>query len=164
MNIGQTDPNVESVGILVDADTPDEAGSIADVRMCWEILPAYGRGSSFRRTEGDPLLINGPEMSGGHEALYRMWHAQQKEYQEMLCIVADALEGEAFQSVDPQPPPALMHDIEFRSACLGLGALAGPPVRLYDEAGLGILWHSNLAEILDDGGTIYLVEYRVRRY
>ena len=152
-------PHVENIGVLVNA-MEAAAELIADARMCWEILPAYGRGSSFHRTK--TLRIDGPEMSGGYEALYRLWHTQQREYQGMLALVGDALESHG-AGLRGQPPPELMHDVAFRSACLGLGALAGPPVRLYDEHGLGILWHSNLAEILDDSGTLYLVEYQVRR-
>lgn len=80
------------IGVLVNCAAPEEAESIADVRMAWEILPAYQRGASFRRTRNAPRLVLGrTEADEGYKALYRLWHAQQREYQGMLELVADAL-------------------------------------------------------------------------
>jgi hypothetical protein len=72
-----------------------------------------------------------------------LWDAQEKVYREDLDALAHASLG-----MRDMRGARILDSLHFRAACFRLGAVEGPPIRLYDEVGIGLFMPAHLKDVL----------------
>jgi len=142
----------QTVGVLVHDLTLSQAEDVANIRMVTNILPAFGRGAYY--TSG-PREV---DERAARAAALELWANQELEWREAIELIRTRIGQVSRERLAPTP---LLSDVAFRSACRLVGVDEGPPVRLYDENGLGIIFLDDFNQNMDHAN-LYIVLFHVR--
>lgn len=141
--------NTHTIGLIVERENPDQAKEMATITMCWQILSYYPRGTTF--TVQSP--VNELTSHAARNQLTVLWGAQIQQYTKDLGFIR----RQVLRNMDHA-----LEQVDFRSACYRVGAPDGWPVRIYDQQGHGVIWASNLTDIMEAPGIRWLVLVEVR--
>lgn len=126
---------VITIGIIVDGRTEQEAREAAACALTRMALSHQGGFGDFRLKPTPAQRIAQPE---GRALARHLWGEQMKDYQRDCAYI---------KSQTRRPLEELLEDLNFRAACLRLGSLDYPPVRLFHAPG-GINSPSGLDMVL----------------